>query len=237
MFACEECDFKGISSDNLKDHVAENHIFGKLFSFIVDENAESKSKLQMAVLKDKLNGKQSYENVNNSSHNLNNKKMRRQKKEGKFKCQITDCSYSSNFKQILKRHTDSQHLKLKRYACNVCDYKSFYDHNVKIHQENNHKGQQIEVVYIQCKFCQQNVEHIEHDFTKKNKDLNTRTHRKNYKTNGKFKCETAECTYTTNTKHCIKLHHEIRHLKIKKFACNICVYKAYSQHNVKLHQK
>ena len=40
MFDCQECVFKGVSSENLKEHVAENHIFGKL-----DKNINFNAKL------------------------------------------------------------------------------------------------------------------------------------------------------------------------------------------------
>ena len=43
MFDCQECSFEGVSSENLREHVADNHLFGKLFYFISDKNVPGKS--------------------------------------------------------------------------------------------------------------------------------------------------------------------------------------------------
>ena len=68
----------------------------------------------------------------------------------------------ANRKQSLRNHVESKHLKILRYACSSCDYKSYFDHNVKKHQHVNHKGQQVKVIARNCTFCQENVEHEKH---------------------------------------------------------------------------
>ena len=65
---------------------------------------------------------------------------------------------------------------MKRYACNICDFKSYFQANVRMHHHSKHKGQELKVTYIDCAPCQQKVTHLRHKNPKnqktKKKNLN-----------------------------------------------------------------
>ena len=54
---------------------------------------------------------------------------------------------------------------MKRYYCNICDYKSYYGQHVESHQKHNHQGEEMKVLKLGCSFCEQNTEHDKHQGT------------------------------------------------------------------------
>jgi len=86
---------------------------------------------------------------------------------GTFQCKVEECEYTTNFET---RH--SVHLKKKKYACNLCDFKSFDKRNVTSHQDSNHhkqNTQSMKILRIGCSLCDQNIEHENHTNSRKQK--------------------------------------------------------------------
>ena len=155
-----------------------------------------------------------------------------------MKCPNTDCNFSTNRKLSLRNHVESKHLKILRYACNSCDYKSYFDHHVKTHQRINHKGQQVKMIAINCTFCQKNVEHEKHfnpdaqlqhqPRMKQNRNDKFKcqiNEKEQHTINSKYKCD--ECNHETNNPYFLSRHVDAVHKNIVRFKCNVCELKAY----------
>ena len=74
-------------------------------------------------------------------------------------CDMADCDYSAKSKQSLKFHMDAVHLGILKFSCNACEYKSYYKHNVKKHQELTHEDEKTRVLKIGCLECMEDIEH------------------------------------------------------------------------------
>ena len=71
------------------------------------------------------------------------------------------CEYETKKKMCMTRHKNAQHANEKRFACNLCDFKSFYKHHVKQHITHNHKDTKTtEVRKLKCPECQKDIAHI-----------------------------------------------------------------------------
>ena len=148
-----------------------------------------------------------------------------------FKCKVEYCTYTTNRKGSLTRHHESQHLQLLKYACNLCEYKSFESRNILIHQNSKNSkhgdNDSRKVLRIGCTFCDQNIEHEKHSNATR-RTFNTK--------DGSFKCKVEGCTHTTNIKQSLTRHHENKHLQLLKYACNLCKEKSKYAQDILRHQ-
>jgi len=81
----------------------------------------------------------------------------------KLTCSNEDCNYSTRSKRHLRNHCESVHLKSLKYACSLCDYKSYYKPNVIRHQDLYHIDiQQKVVLKIGCNLCENSIKHEKH---------------------------------------------------------------------------
>ena len=87
---------------------------------------------------------------------------------GKFKCELSNCKFSTNQEQSLKTHRENKHQRLYRYGCNFCEYKSYFKHSVISHQKCHHKYQGCKVLALDCELCHLNVAHGKHEQKKLN---------------------------------------------------------------------
>ena len=112
----------------------------------------------------------------------------------------------------------------------------------------------LKVLYLDCEKCKENIDHkhptkrgrkkqhpkikgnekyakdIKHDYT-------TRHIQHPIGGGSMFKCTMNNCGFSTNFKKSLDRHHEIKHLNIVRFRCNICDYESYEISCVKFHQK
>ena len=258
MDDCHDCEFRAVSLDNLKEHIAENHVFDKLFSFIMNDSSTQtstassekqnfkeiqkyspaypleqtndinlggkiqndkyvESNLDYQIIKDEEMEDENYETRKDTMKNGDptqtiklGKKVTRKTKEGKFGCSQEGCNYSSNFKRVLKEHCESTHLKLMRYSCNLCPYKSYFKKDIRDHQSYKLCNEEAKkILRIGCSLCEQNVRH-------KNHFINPREPK------GENKCKESGCGFSAVSKSKLRIHHESFHLQITKYACNLC---------------
>lgn len=109
----------------------------------------------------------------------------------------------------LRRHIQKQHLHVKRFACDVCDFASFERASMLVHQKTHLAIEKREV--FQCNIC--------------GKILSTRNTLKAHigtihEENRSFACTI--CAKSFALKNCLKKHIKKVHLKSKEFKCNIC---------------
>ena len=106
------------------------------------------------------------------------------------------------------------------YNCNICNYKSAYKYNLKIHIENVHEG----IKPFKCSICESTfsqkgdmMKHIEsvHEGIKP------------------FKCNI--CNFETSINYNLKKHKESVHEGLKPFKCKLCDYKTARNFHLKLH--
>ena len=71
------------------------------------------------------------------SCNHNNNMRKHEKSQHKIPC--AHCEHKAKNDEHLKRHVDAVHLNLKRFVCNSCDYKSYFENSVMIHIKSQHK--------------------------------------------------------------------------------------------------
>ena len=230
-YACNSCDYKSYFDQSLKTHQRINH-----------------KGQQVKVIA--INCTSCQQNVEHEKHynpdaQSQHQPTIRQNRDGKFKCQITDCFFSSNCKKSLKRHVDSLHLKLNRYTCSGCDYKTYQSHNVKSHQQTHHKGELLEVICIDCSLCQQKVQHLRHRI-RRNEEDNKKSPKlveegKGMKTENvdskQFTCDMDNCSFSTDNEKRLDQHTESFHLNILRYYCNVCDYKSYYNYKVAKHQE
>ena len=108
--------------------------------------------------------------VQHSRHKTHHRNEQDIMKDGKFRqkvgileCTEAYCNFRTNHKQSLRQHHDTIHLQLLKYACNLCDYKSYHHFHVKFHQNSKiHKNQPMRILRIGCTLCDENLEHIKH---------------------------------------------------------------------------
>ena len=154
-------------------------------------------------------------------------------KKGTFKCEVDECSYKSNFKQSLTTHYEATHLKILRYACNLCEFKSYFSNRIVHHQDSNHitdHNNTRKVIRIGCTFCDQNLEHVKHsNDTGRRKRSNPQ---EIIELNGKSKCPHCNSEYSSVG---LRSHIDNYHLQIKRFMCGKCDYKSYLRSNIESH--
>ena len=149
-------------------------------------------------------------------------------RKGKFNCK--ECNFSTTTKQLLSNHVENVHLKVKQFYCELCEYKSYYRHNIQTHKTFKHKGIECKVKRFDCLDCTQNRSHT-------CKRPRGRVSRRNNSvvqeavTN--LKCE--QCDFTTEIKQNLKIHTEKVHLNLKRYACSGCDWKSYFRTSFESH--
>ena len=230
MFDCQDCTFRGVSSETLKDHLTENHIFGELFSFILDETDKVKKDIislefekvpnNEIVQREKMINNFSSVNESDQDEGIKGEITKMQ-----FLCDKNHCSFATRWKASLDRHTESIHQdqNILRFYCNVCDFKSYSYSSVRKHQVKHDLSKERRVLKVGCLKCEQNVDHKSH---------HTATAEKYCKEQG--------CNFSTGSlkyKSILKCHHERVHLKILRYFCNLCGLKNYYKRSIRRHQK
>ena len=145
------------------------------------------------------------------------------KMQGKFKCSYEGCEVSSNLQESLKRHIENIHMKIVKFACNLCEYKSYHKFYVEHHQKTKHNDNESKrIIRIGCELCQENIQHstVQGCSTIK----------------GTLKCSYEGCDVSTSSEDTLRRHVDIVHLKLVKYACNICQYKSSYFDSVARHQ-
>ena len=93
------------------------------------------------------------------------------------------------------QHIFAVHLKKVRYACNTCNYKSYYLENGKKHLKT-HKDTVSECLFIECEQCQTQVDHKKNELCLNEADKTIII--------PQYKCAT--CDYKTFKKRYLKAH-------------------------------
>ena len=224
MHDCQECSYKGVSSENLEEHVAENHIFGELFSFILDENEDCKKPLQIISLNDKQDEKENH--------------VIQRKEDKMYSC--NECSYETKFSNNIRFHIDAVHKNIVQFKCNMCDYRAYQKVAITEHLKRYHKnGDEMNIITLKCKPCENN---IPHENCSKVKQRTRKQHildEAKVKEKGlkrkqiKFNCN--ECNYEGKFQQNLLSHIDAIHKNIVRFQCNICDYKAHQKHAISEH--
>ena len=136
------------------------------------------------------------------------------------------CEFSSN-EMGMKLHTQKVHQYLLRYECTECEYRTFYRNTMNVHIKSEHKqeNQNVNFLYLKCTLCIGDVDHENHQYTKrKRKGL--------LRTKGKHRCTEKNCDFASDYRAKVQNHIENEHSGILKFKCYICDCKSYYKHHV-----
>ena len=169
-YSCNLCQYKSYSKKDVRDH--QNHKFC---------NKEAKKILRIGC-------SLCEQNIRHKNHFNNPSKPR-----GKIKCKELGCGFSTVSKRTLRIHHESFHLQITKYACNLCEYKTYYKSRVEYHQKSNiHSNSDVmKILRIGCTLCDQNVVHEEHT-NSKNVTNQTKEDR--------FVCSQEGCNFSCNSK-------------------------------------
>ena len=129
---------------------------------------------------------------------------------------------TSNDKNMIKKEA--------RYLCGGCDYKSFDRDELTVHMENVHLNEDVRVIGIGCKPCEDGEVHPKCDFDKKytlNQSLGA------LKDPLQFSCDA--CDHKSSKSRYMQIHISAVHLNEVKYSCNICNYKSFYFVNGKKH--
>ena len=99
------------------------------------------------------------QNVKHKNHFTNPTEL-----QGKNKCEESGCEFSTHSKITLRRHNESVHLQITKYACNLCEYKSYSKARLESHQNSSihSSSDQLKILRIGCTLCDQNILHEKH---------------------------------------------------------------------------
>lgn len=162
MFDCQECTFEGVSSENLREHVADKHLFGKIFYFISDKNVPGKSLEETKIPKEKQGRNSVHKNMVRFQCNICDYKafqrtaitehFKRKHKTGEELNVITlRCAECEN--GVPHENCCKQKQRTKndiKYKCDECSYKTNYLSHLSVHIHDVHKN----LVRFQCNICE-----------------------------------------------------------------------------------
>ena len=153
------------------------------------------------------------------------------------------CEFETMRLQCLINHKRAQHLNEKRFSCNTCNFKSYYDLCVKGHINSNHKeSNTAKSLNLACAACRLNKIHskcrrkypkIEAVVTKREDIINDQESTEKVNSSALLVCKS--CDYETTNNGSLKHHVRAQHLNEKRFSCNTCDYESYYSHCVKSH--
>ena len=221
-YTCNDCDYSTESKISLSDHFKSVHEklirfrcnicdFKSFYSTIIKNHGLRHRNETFKIIRI---GCEECE-INNTEHKLHKNHVNR---TGKFKCNV--CRYTTDNQKIFYDHCKSVHEKIFKYRCNICDYKSYFKQSVEKHK-HRHKNEVSKVVKIGCTTCRSNYNHH-------NCDAERIT---------AFNCKVEDCQFSCDNEAKLKQHHEHRHLKVTRYSCNICGFKAYFEYDIASHQK
>ena len=79
------------------------------------------------------------------------------KDNNKVNCEV--CNGKARDKTALRIHNDISHLNILKFACDKCQYKSYYKSNIRSHKASFHNIKEDYVVRIGCRSCEKGFEH------------------------------------------------------------------------------
>ena len=138
-------------------------------------------------------------------------------KAGQFKC--TTCEYSSVREQSLKYHVDIVHLKVKKYFCKNCSFKSYFKKAMGIHMKSNHDEENLIFLKLDCSLCVGGETHDKCTDLQPREPINTEKKQKYF-------C--ILCFHRTYSRNQMKFHMKTEHQKVKmtgriiKIDCSAC---------------
>ena len=159
-------------------------------------------------------------------------KRNRISKGTQFKCTISGCEFTTNLHKYLETHSESFHLKIVKFKCNLCIYQSYSMSSLRWHQKIQHKGDMsFKAIKIGCKQCEENVTGHDH---KRGSHLNKQEQKPLL--DGKiYNC--SECDFKTDIKANISSHHKKEHLNIMKFQCGSCDFRTFFLKEIQIHTR
>lgn len=146
------------------------------------------------------------------------------------------CPMTSIWKQSIIDHIEDVHLKMRRFTCNICNYKCYSKSRLKkhsfIHQEltecticykrvANIKGhvRQHSLETVACRTCGKFYKKYQLPIHEREAHLKVPRNRRRL-TVKTFFCDL--CSTTCKEKGILKKHMDMKHLKKKPFTCDVC---------------
>ena len=203
-FACSSCDYKSLFAGNVKAHIKyrklKDHETARLLMIGCEDCIRNVEHVHRQFFKSDC------QDCRENKEHFHAKRS----SGGEFKCH--SCSYSMTTKKALNKHIENVHLQLNKFACSLCEFKSYYKHLVDYHQNRKHKNDTKKVLVIGCFDCENDVDHVH---------------------TNQFKCD--KCDFAARRHRTLKDHEQEVHLEIKRYACSLCDFKNFKRSSVLKH--
>ena len=112
-YKCKKCRYETYNKSNLKTHI--NMVHENIRNHVCQECGNYLTKASLKLHMDSVH------------------KMREQE----FKCE--QCSYTTFLKDVMSRHIEREHEKIKNHFCDKCDYGAYEKSTLKQHKASVHE--------------------------------------------------------------------------------------------------
>ena len=221
---CSDCSFKFCSEDELKNHLASEHVFTSLFGFIDDLAVKADNNTEPGSQKcDQCD----YSTTN--THSLNKHKLVRHEKMVRFKCEF--CDMKSYFKNNIQKHMNNSHKDLRgkvvKIQCGKCQFREPHECEMiggnrvyrKItRKKHNQKRKTQSVTYgmykcTECNYTSNETTHLRDHTLSLHRDVVN------------YYCSV--CNYKSYYKKCVRrhlpLHKDQGSARIMRVTCRLCL--------------
>ena len=172
IFACISCDFKGVTKNDLSNHISDIH--SRTFTcnqcdFTSTKSSdvkEHKTKTHPIVM---LN----CEECKFQTQHKNQLEKHQKTMHGAPKFPCEKCNYKAIHENDLRRHTRTMHVaKTKpQHACNMCSYNAIHEYDLRRHRNTMHG---IKSSCNQCEYKTESLHYLKMHI--RNEHVNTRTY-------------------------------------------------------------
>ena len=221
IFSCDQCTYQTDQSRNIKRH--EIIIHDKLTRFICSAcpfKAYLRSSIERHIGQAKIGGTHSQAKLTRigidpaTTHAI----------------RCDQCDFSTKLEKNLNAHKRIVHGREKRYACSVCQYKSFKRHSVNKHIECHPKELNGRILTNGCIRCIENENHYQCFF---GPEVSKKVRKDHGKSIELLNCD--KCNFETNYSFLLLEHRRDKHLNEKRFSCHICDHKTFYSSNMNSH--
>ena len=260
---CAHCEYKAKNDEHLELHVEAVHLKNDGMSIKCNQcdfgekpyeckhwKYASSQKSSLGIQMKKHTGEKKYK-CKYCYFSFDSPKKLSIHKKSRHKIPCTQCAHKVKNGERLKMHVEAVHLNLKRYACNSCDYKSYYEKDVMSHIISQHKNlNSVKSQKLDCSECMSNTDHNQHRKSKKTlfacKVCKYETRNSNFlkrhkklvhgpKAEASDVLSCTECGFEATRIIHLENHINAEHLNEKRFACTSCDFQSFFSQSVKSH--
>ena len=151
-----------------------------------------------------------------------------------LKCK--ECNFITEDELEMEIHIGSVHTSDARFECAVCDYRSFFRHDVENHSSQIHRTEEHRIITIGCVQCYNNESHEQCNIMENENEDSIEKADEPMNTNSTMPNKCDECDYTAKVAATVNIHVRTVHRKEVRYSCDGCEYKSFFKSSVTIHQ-